>query len=85
MEFTIAEEFVRFKRFVKRKIAFLEEDKSHVKSHLEEIESKLSQFEQAINELHHRDEETIINAWFSNLPRDQENKIKDPDLPDNIF
>ena len=79
MEFTIAQEFVRFKKFVKRKIAYFEEDKSHFKKQLNEIECRLSQFEQALKELHNRDQETVINAWFSNLPRDKEGRIQDDD------
>ena len=76
MEFTIAKQFLLFKHFSLEKIISLESENSEYRNRLERLEKSLSEFEQALRELNHRDEETIINAWFSKLPRDKNGNIE---------
>ena len=77
MDLSIAKQFVIFKKSILERIALIESQSRKFDSKYMNTEDRISQLEQAIQELQYRDEDTIIKAWLNKLPMDKDGRIKD--------
>ena len=77
MDLSIAKQFIIFKKSILERIALIESQSRKFDSKYMNTEDRLSQLEQAIQELQYRDEDTIIKAWLNKLPMDNDGRIKD--------
>ena len=79
MDLSIAKEFLIFKDFVLGKIKSLERKHDKLSVQILELNNNILGINNSIKELRARDEDTIIQAWFDNFPRDKDGRIIDND------